>query len=501
MEATGLLNRRDLIAALPAAAVLGAGAARAAAGPFGDDALRAIARDLAARPYVAPSVDLPPALAKLDYDAYRDVRFDPAQALWRAEGLPFQLQFFHRGGLFREQVEIHEVRDGRAVPIAYSPRQFDFKRGAPKGLRPDLGFAGFRIHTRLNRPDYFDEVAVFLGATYFRAVAKGMLYGLSARGLAIGAGAPGEEFPRFSAFWIERPAPGARSLRLWALMDGPSCTGAFTFLITPGETTTFDVAARVFPRVDIANAGVAPLTSMFLYAGDAGRRFDDFRPQVHDSDGLQMINGAGERLWRTLANPATVQASAFKDHDPQGYGLFQRERRYDAYQDLEARYELRPSLWVEPRGAWGPGEVRLVELPARTEYEDNIGAFWTPAAPLRAGKEASFAYRLHWGADPMPARLARVVQARSGAGTREGWRRFVLDLDLPAAAAVDSLRAQVTATGGQVREINLHSNPETRGARLSFELDPAGARTAELRAVLTQAGKPASEVWLYRWTS
>lgn len=489
-----------MIAALPVAALAATAASvRAAPTVFDESVLRTLARSLAARPYQAPAADMPASLARLDYDEYRDIRFDPAQAMWKKEGLPFQLQFFHRGFFFHDKVDLYELRDGRAAPIAYSPRQFSFKRGAPAGLKPDLGFAGFRIHARLNRPDYFDEVAVFLGASYFRAVAKGMIYGLSARGLAINTGAA-EEFPAFRAFWIERPATGATALRVLALLDSPSCSGAFSFLITPGATTVFDVAARIYPRRDIATAGIAPLTSMFLYANDTARRFDDFRPAVHDSDGLAIVNGGGEHLWRPLTNPALVQTSAFKDSDPQSFGLMQRERRFAAYEDLEARYELRPDLRVEPRGGWGPGEVRLVELPAKTEYEDNIAAFWTPSAPLRAGTEASFAYRLHWGPEPArPAGLISVAQTRAGAGTKPGSRRFVLDFSLPNGLSVDTLRPQVSTTAGRLIEVNLHSNPETRGARLSFELDPADARTTELRALLTQSGNPVSEVWLYRW--
>jgi len=488
-----------LVVAAATAEPVRAASARPLGGPFDEAALRARARDLAARPYQAASDELPPSLAKLDYDEYRDIRFDPAQSLWKKEGLPFQLQFFHRGFYFHDKVELFELQGGRAIPIAYSPRQFNFKRGAPAGLKADLGFAGFRIHTRLNRPDYFDEVAVFLGASYFRAVAKGLVYGLSARGLAINTGAA-EEFPIFRTFWIERPAPGAAALKVLALMDSPSCSGAFSFLITPGATTVFDVAARIYPRKDMATVGVAPLTSMYLYGNDAARRFDDFRPRVHDSDGLEIVNGGGEHLWRPLSNPTRVQTSAFQDSDPQSFGLLQRERRFDAYEDLEARYEMRPDLRVEPHGGWGPGEVRLVELPAKTEYEDNIAAFWTPAAPLRAGTEAKFDYRLHWGpAQPPPAGLASIVQTRSGAGTKPGWRRFVLEFALPNGLGVDMLRPQVSTTTGRLYEVVLHPNPETRGARLSFELDPAGARTAELRALLVQSGKPVSEVWLYRW--
>ncbi|MFN3523218.1 MAG: glucan biosynthesis protein [Phenylobacterium sp.] len=500
------LPRRQVLAAVPLA--LAAGPALAAtAGGFGLDDVAALARARARRPYRAPAADLPAALAALSYDAYRDIRFAPDHALWADEGLPFRLQFFHRGGFFKDRVDLYEVRDGRPVPIAYAPERFTFGRefpsGPPQGLRPDLGFAGFRIHAPINRPDYFDEVAVFLGASYFRAVARDMHYGLSARGLAIGAGAPGEEFPVFRTFWIERPGPDATALTVHALMDSPSLAGAYRFVIRPGVTTVFDVSARLFPRAALDHVGVAPLTSMFLYGVDPARRFDDFRPQVHDSDTLLMANGAGERLIRPLANPAHVQTSAFADRAPQGFGLLQRERDFSAYQDLEARYEARPSLWVEPRGNWGAGEVRLVELPSRSEADDNIGAFWTPARPLAAGREAAFDYRLHWGPDPAPATaLARLVDWRTGAGGVPGGpdpgarRRFVLDFS---PLNDGGLAADVVASAGAVSQAVLHPNPKTGGQRLSFEFDPAGAPVSELRAQLRRSGTPCSEVWLYRW--
>lgn len=494
------LRRRDLMGALPLALAAGPALAARSMG-FGLEDVAVLARRRAATAWRPPAADLPADLARLSYDDYRDIRFVPGQALWAREKLPFQLQFFHRGGFFKDRVDLFEIRDGRAAPIAYAPEQFTFQRGRPAGLKPDLGFAGFRIHARLNRPDYFDEVGVFLGATYFRAVARDILYGLSARGLAIGVGGV-EEFPAFRAFWIERPGPGATDLTVLALMDGPSAAGAFRFVVTPGAVTLFDVTARLFPRVDLDRAGIAPLTSMFLYGVDPTRRFDDFRPQVHDSDGLLVANGAGERLWRPLLNPRALQASAFEDRDPRGFGLSQRERDFSAYQDLEARYERRPSLWVEPHGAWGPGQVRLVEIPSISETDDNIVAYWAPRAPLRAGTEARFAYRLHWGPEIAADALARVSGWRTGQGGQPGGpapgarRRYVIDFD---AADGAGLTAAVASSAGVVSQVVLHPNPPSAGQRLSFEFDPAGAPAADLRAQLYRHGNPCTEVWLYRW--
>jgi glucans biosynthesis protein len=262
----------------------------------------------------------------------------------------------------------------------------------------------------------WDEAVVFQGASYFRAVARDTLYGLSARGLAIGtAGPEPEEFPLFTAFWVEEPEPGARTLRLYALLDGPSVSGAYAFAVTPGAETVMEIDSRLFPRVDVATAGVAPLTSMYFFGPESRKGVDDFRDAVHDSHGLRMINGAGERLWRPLRNPSTVELSAFADENPRSFGLIQRFRDFEHFQDAEARYEQRPSAWVEPTAPWGRGAVMLAEIPTNDEFLDNIVTFWRPEEPLRAGAEHAFAYRLVWGQVPEePLPLARVLATRSG---------------------------------------------------------------------------------------
>ncbi|OHB35846.1 MAG: glucan biosynthesis protein D, partial [Phenylobacterium sp. RIFCSPHIGHO2_01_FULL_70_10] len=336
------LSRRDLVLA-GSALMLGA----AGPAPFGFGAVDALARDLADRPFAEPDRRLPAALAALDYDTYRQLGFHDDRALWADQPLPFRAQFFHRGGLFPEKVEVFEVADGAARPVAYDPHMFRYGRGPLSDLvaldDPGLGFAGVRLLYPLNRADKFDEVTAFLGASYFRAVAKGGVYGASARGLAIGAGEAGEEFPRFRSFWLVRPDRGDTSLLVYALMDSASLTGAYQFTITPGEATFTDVRARLHPRTEVARVGFAPLTSMFLFDPQTAGRFDDFRPRVHDSDGLAMANGAGERLWRPLSNPqGELQASGFQDAGPRGFGLFQRAKGFSAYRDLEARYDLRP---------------------------------------------------------------------------------------------------------------------------------------------------------------
>ncbi len=489
------MRRREVLIGLPAA--LAAATAARAQSPSVEMLVRRQALELSARPYRAPSRALPRLLAGLNYDGYRQIRFRREAAVWRDQGLPFQLQMFHRGGLYKTPVELFEVADGEVQAIPYRPDAFTTGKLDASGFPADLGFAGFRIHARINDPERFDEFAVFLGASYFRAVSKGAAYGLSARGIELGSGRPGEEFPAFRAFWIERPKPGDASIVVHALLDGPSVAGAYRFVITPGETTLFEVDATLIPRTPL-RAGIAPLTSMYLFGPEQPRRFDDFRPEVHDSDGLLVDHAGGERLWRPLANPnAPVQTSPFADAAPRGFGLIQRQRGLAAYEDLEAHYHRRPSLWVEPVSGFTDGAATLVELPARSEGEDNILAAWRPGKALSPHREHRFRYRLHWSADPVPASpLAAVSLWRDGAGGG-GSRRFVVEFS-PLAALQDAA-AEVAADAGQVRHVTLQRNPASGAQRLSFEFVPGRAPVAELRARLVREGAAVSETWAHRW--
>lgn len=461
--------------------------------------VRRRARDLGRARYRPVGRPLQASLAGMSYDAYRDVRFRPDKSIWRAEGLPFQLQMFHRGGLFRDPVDLFEADRGRARPILFSEDMFTYGQQQPGPLPADLGFAGFRVHAPMEVPGRFDEVVAFLGASYFRAVAKGVSYGLSARGLALGAGEPGEEFPVFRAFWIERPAPAARSLVIHALLDSVSTAGAFRFQVTPGAQTVMEVEARLFPRRPLASAGIAPLTSMYLFGPEQPRRYDDFRPEVHDSDGLLTDDGRGGRVWRPLVHTPATRLGDFDAGPARGFGLLQRQRTFEAYQDLEADYHRRPGAWVEPLEGFGRGSVRLVELGSRSEAEDNIVAMWRPAEPLAAGREHRFRYRLTWGASPEPAtRLARAVAWRGGAGHDPARRRFLVDF-APLAGGLDGLGAQASATAGSIRVETVQPNASIGGARVSFELNPAAASNSDLRLTLVRGRTPVSEVWMYRW--
>ncbi len=359
-----------------------------------DDVVRK-ARELAALPHEAPPA-LPEPLAQMDFDAWRDIRFRPERALLQTPGSRFRLQAFHPGFLYTRPVVINTIREGVAAPIPYAANLFDYGRNRfERPLPVNLGFAGFRLHYPLNDPRIHDELISFIGASYFRFLGEGQKYGLSARGLAIGVGAKEtEEFPVFREFWIEQPEPESERAVIHALLDGESVTGAYRFDIWAAKETVVEVSATLFARRRIERLGLAPLTSMF-FTGENDRRFvDDFRPELHDSDGLLIHTGAGEWIWRPLRNPTRTEASAFMDNNVRGFGLMQRDRTFEHYQDLDLNYELRPSYWVEPLDSWGEGRVELFEIPTSDETNDNIVAQWAPAQPMEAGSSRSFRYRI-----------------------------------------------------------------------------------------------------------
>lgn len=505
------LRRRNLAVLAGMAALLpaprGTMPVADAAEPMRFDAgtVPALARERAGQAHRSLRADLPHGLDRLDYDGYRGIRFRPEQALWADTDLGFRIQPHHLGFLFKDRVELFEVHDGTATPMRFNPAQFRYDAPAPAlpADTGDIGFAGFRITHPLNQPDHFDEVCSFLGASYFRALGRGHVYGISARGLAIRTGHPqGEEFPAFSTFWIERPAPGARSIAVHALLESESLTGAYRFTIAPGEATVMEVEAELFPRKEVDGIGVAPGTGMFLFGPGQRRGFSDFRPAVHDADGVLIRTGRDEQIWRPLANPERLQISGFQDTAPRGFGLMQRSRAFADFQDLEAMYHRRPGLWVEPMEEWGEGEVRLIEIPSPSEIHDNIVTAWVPKQSLKAGEPRRLRYRLHWtSAAPTPPGLLHIAATRSGAGTQDRAVRFVLDTS-PTEGRMDTLpQAEVATSAGRIVNPVVQPNPETGGLRLSFEVEPGNARLAELRAVLNGAAGPISESWLFRWTA
>ncbi|MBX5482419.1 MAG: glucan biosynthesis protein [Myxococcaceae bacterium] len=488
---------------IPLVAALGA----AAPAPFSAETVREEARALAQRPFT-PRKTVPDTFAKLTYDQYRDIRFRPERAVWRSEQLPFQVQFFHPGFYFRETVPLHVVENGRVRALPFSSDLFSYGRlvDAAK-LRGADGFAGFRLNCALNRPDVFDELVVFLGASYFRALGKGNVYGLSARGLAIDTALPsGEEFPAFTGFWIEKPATNADRVVVHALLDSRSITGAYRFVIVPGTDQTptrMDVEASLFPRKAVKQLGLAPLTSMYLFGENDPGAFDDFRPEVHDSDGLFLWLRNGEQLFRPLQNPRTLNVSSFQADSPRAFGLEQRDRHLSSYEDLEAHYERRPSLWVEPIGEWGPGAVQLVEIPSDEEIHDNIVAAWIPQTPVEPGRELRIAYRLHWGSTPPFAiTAARVLSTRTAKGSAKGQRRFVLDFSASQTAPEPGAPVEVvvSTSAGRILHATAQKNETTGGWRASFELLHGNTSSPiELRAFLRSGSTTLSETWSYLW--
>ena len=501
------MNRRAFL--LSSAAVLAAPARAAmprflSSEPFGPDTVRAMARDLAARPYVARP-EVPAAWRDLTYDQYKQVWFNTNKAVWKDAGLAFEMDLFHPGLYFPRAVEVAVVQDDAANRLAFDFGLFDKTDRAPDlPVDETMGYSGLRLRHRYDGQGGHREFCVFQGASYFRAIGEDQIYGLSARGIAIGTGDPeGEESPDFTRLWVEEPAPGDERVILHALLDGPSVAGAYRFLITPGPSCVMEVEATLYPRVPLDHAGIAALTSMFLYDETTRPRFDDFRPAVHDSDGLLIWNGAGEMLWRQLANPAQLEVSSFVDDGPRGFGLMQRADKLSDFADLEALYHRRPSLWIEPGEDWGPGVVRLVEIPSDREIYDNVVAYWRPREPLAAGEEARFSYRMTWG-DAAPRRRDVAAVLDTHMGRNFDGDRWLAAIDFAPHPALDGdldgLTIVLNSGSSDLSEGVLQRNPETGGARLAFTFDPGDAPQSELRAELRRDGIQVTEVWLYRWT-
>jgi glucans biosynthesis protein len=467
---------------------------------FTFDTLLADAKRRASVAYSPQRSSLPAVLDKLSPEQYRNIQFNPDAGIWRAEELPFRLELLRAHHNLQSTVTVSTVEDGMATDIVPTPAMFEM---VPAQLgKVSLPLSGFRLRSHINSKKIWDEFLVFQGASYFRAVAQNLLYGLSARGLAINTAEPsGEEFPVFTHFWIEQPGKRANSIVIYALLESESATGAYRFTVQPGVETLMDVELTVFPRTEMRVVGIAPLTSMFLFDETNRGRLDDYRPEVHDSDGLMIESKSGEHIFRQLANPIKLQVSSFTTEAPQGFGLVQRSRQQSDFQDFDAQYERRPSAWVEPKGDWGAGGVELVEIPSGRETNDNIVAFWRPAQPLIPGHPAHFAYRLVWSAEhELPKSLGKTIATRSGASIDGKRRVFLLDF-VGAGEKVDGLHLDLSASAGRISNATLMSNGALHGLRASFELDPRDADLIELRLRILRGDRPVTETWLYRWTS
>ena len=474
----------------------------AATYPFTFDTLLAEAKRRAGIPYAPQRSTLPAGLDKLSPEQYRSIHFNPGAGIWRNEPVPFQLELLRAGYNLLSTVTVSTVDEGMAQDLVATPSMFEMAPTLPQLGKVSLPLSGFRLRTQINAKKVWDEFLVFQGASYFRAVAQHLLYGLSARGLALNTAEPaGEEFPAFTHFWIERPAPRATSIVIYALLESASTTGAYRFTVQPGVETLMDVELTLFPRAEMRVVGIAPLTSMFLFDETNRGHLDDYRPEVHDSDGLQITSSSGEHIFRQLANPIKLQVSTFTTQPPQGFGLVQRSREQRDFEDFENLYERRPSAWVEPRGDWGAGAVELVEIPSGRETNDNIVAFWRPTQALVPGRPAQFSYRLTWLTEPaLPKGLGKVLATRSGASLDGKRRVFVLDF-IGTGETIDGLHLDLSSSAGKISNSALVSNGAIHGLRASFEIDPNDKDLIELRLRIMRGDRPVSETWLYRWTA
>ena len=490
---------------------------RAYAGPIGkrkpfDFAwLKGHARYLSGQPYQSRKGDLPKSLKNISWDDYQAIQFRPDKSLWQFKGSDFHLQFFHLGLYFQTPVTMYEVIDGKAQELGYDPNYFKYTGKEPLGKLPaDLGYAGFRLNFHT---DFKRDMVAFQGASYFRAVDETMQYGMSARGLAIDTALPsGEEFPDFTAFWFVKPKPGEATLTVYALLDSPSTTGAYAFSITPGRDTVMDIDAALYPRKPIKRLGLAPLTSMYMVGENDHRVDDDWRPEIHDSDGLSMWTGAGEWIWRPLVNPSVVRVNSFFDHNPRGFGLLQRDRNFDHYQDDGVFYNKRPSTWVEPKGDWGHGAVMLVEIPTQDETNDNIVAFWNPKEPFAPGKEHLLSYRLTWcnKSPQRPTELGTTRATFTGIGGVVGRkrthfsRRFAVDFAggmLDMLGKDDKVEPVITTSRGKVEITSARPLHAINGYRAMFDLVPDDSTDPiDIRMYLKLGDQPLTETWVYQYT-
>ncbi|MCI0600275.1 MAG: glucan biosynthesis protein D [Beijerinckiaceae bacterium] len=483
--------------------------------PFSFDGLKATARRMASGPYIGPARPSPGILARINYEAWGKIKFNMDRALFAGGPGKFPVSFFHLGMFFPKAVEMHVIDGGNARQIIYDQSYFDMPADSiAKKLPQGAGFAGLRVQeSRGGALDWRkNDWAAFLGAAYFRSIGELRQYGLSSRAVALDVAVAGkaEEFPDFTRFYIGETESGD-SITIYALLEGPSIAGACRFVLTRGKSVTMDIDQTLFLRGGVARFGLAPMSSMYWFSETKKETAIDWRPEVHDSDGLAVWMGSsGERLWRPLNNPPHVITSSFTDENPRGFGLLQRDRSFDHYQD-GVYYDRRPSLWVEPKGFWGKGAVQLVEIPTDDEIHDNVVAMWVPEKPAVSGSEVSLAYRLYWAADePFPTELARCVATRMGNGGQpgqprpKGVRKFMVEFQGPPLAALPfGVKPEpiLWASRGTFSYIFTEAVPDDVPGhwRAQFDFTVNGGEPVEMRLFLRAGGKILSETWLYQY--
>lgn len=483
------------------------------------------AEQRAHKPFHSPRADLPEVLRadKLDYDKYREIEFRHDKALWAAEELPFRVEFFHPGYLYQEPVRLNEFTLTHVQPIRFVQDFFNYRKlHLAHQVPADTGYAGFKVLCPLNGSDHWDELGAFIGASYFRLLGKGQRYGQSARGLALDCGEPDrpEEFPIFTDWWLGKPHKDDEELRLYAILDSVSCVGAYSFLIRPGESTIADVEAVLFfrdpaqvhavdaQRKPLKSVGIAPLTSMFWFGDASERKFQDYRRGVHDSDGLLIRMGNGETLWRPLNNPAQMRHQRFAAKDLKGFGLLQRDRDFGDYQDLYNLYHQVPSVWVEPHGHWGDGEINVVELSTHYEGLDNIVAYWDPKITPQPFQPYRFAYTMYWTRETdLKLSPNKVTATRIGDDPRDPQaRQFAIDFSGPKLQALPENTAPESVAScsdnATIAENQVVRNGYNNTWRVMLKLQPkAGNKDpVDLRCTLKRGEEVLSETWTYLWS-
>ncbi len=509
------LSRRDVVALLTVLGAAGLGLRGSSAmsedltfadpAPFSFDALIADAERRAQQPYAVMVPQAADIIARIDYDAHNKIKY--RQDRFLDVGDKARLGLFHVGTFFPLPVQINLVKDGQARELQYKADYFTSPEDSPaRQLPDDVGFAGFRVMGADSERDWL----AFLGGAYFRSSGELDQFGQSARALAIDVAMPTpEEFPRFTNFYFAPLENG--DLTIYCSLDSQRVTGALRMDIVRDGKVVMDVSAHYFARENIERFGIAPLTSMFWFSETNRERNMDWRPEVHDTDGLAIWSGSGERLWRPLNNPDRVMTSSFSDENPKGFGLLQRDRNFKNYEDDGVFYEKRPSVWVEPKGDWGKGQVQLVEIPTDDEIHDNIVAYWLAEKPVRKSDRISLDYRLHWVKDePHPPELGQVIATRIGRGgvpgqpRPQGVYKIVVDFEGGPLSALEkndeTVAADVTCSSGEVSFVACYSNKADESWRAIFDFKPAGAEPVDMRLYLRKGDATLTETWLYQFS-
>ena len=521
------VNRRELLrlalggAAVPAATGLAASlssplsaqSASAKTGPapqpeaFSAAKVVEMARALAAEPHKPPgSAPLDP-LGSASPEEIATIRYRTGDLIWAGAGLAFAIEPVHRSRNFPGEVELYTVEGTTASRVVYDPARCDFGTLKPPPASAHLGFTGFRILRRRDDGQLL-PAASLVNASILAGIAPNQAWGAISRPLSVHLPDQiGEEPSQMRAVWIEQPRSVATELVMHALVDTPSLAGAIRFTLRADDATVIDTECTLFTRKQVDHLALAPVQATYLAGPIDWPPTPDMRPAVYEAAGVQMQTGNGEWIWRPVSNRSRLQISGFVDRDPQGYGLMQRDRGFGAFLDDENDWQRRPSVWIEPIGKWGAGEVTLLEIPAASQNNKNIACYWRPRPGLAAGAEVNYAYRQFWSWQA-PSRPDGAIVTASRIGripgdTSEGKTRFLVQfeggqLGDPAKAA--AIVPTIWSSAGKVAAIRVYRAPRQNSMRVVFDLDAGGQPLVELRVWLKHDNAPMSEAWLYRWT-